>query len=275
MDSITLGQLSVWNHPVKNPKARVLIIHGMSEHSERHMNTVEWLTKEEYSVVRFDLRGSGRSGGRKQWIEKFSDYVDDTITVHNWIQRELDPLPLIVLGHSLGGAIAIHFAATYSRALKGLILSAPAYLVGAGVSPLTIAVGKVLAKVAPTVRIPKATDCRMISRDQSVVTQYENDPLSYHFNTLQQGDQILKALTEIPKLASKILTPTLLVHGTGDQIIRLEGSFEILKGLGSKDRELYIAPHCYHELHNELADDRLNYFRALSFWLSRTVSKNS
>jgi alpha-beta hydrolase superfamily lysophospholipase len=273
MESITLGSLAVWNHSVPNPKARVLIIHGLSEHSGRHLNTVRGLNESGIDVVRFDLRGSGKSGGKRQWIESFGDYVDDAVTVFNWIQRDLSALPLFVYGHSLGGAIAINFASTYHSLFKGLILSAPAYLVGAGISPLKITVGKMLVKIAPNVRLPKSTASEGVSRDKKVVEAYQKDPLCFHFNTLKQGDEILKNLPLIPELAHKITIPTLIAHGSADPIIRVEGSYEILKALSSPSKELYIAPGSFHELHNELEEDRKTYFRHLDMWISNQLKQ--
>lgn len=268
MHSFSVGSLAVWKHSPNVPKARLLLIHGLSEHSARHINTVEFLVNSGIEVVRFDLRGAGESGGKRQWIGQFHDYVEDTTSVFNWIQRELLPLPLFVLGHSLGGAIAIQFASSYHSLLKGLVLSAPAYIVGAGVSPLKIQVGKLLVKVAPNLRIPKSTSSVGISRDKEAVEKFINDPLSCHFNTLRQGDEVLKNLPLAPQFAKNIKTPTLIVHGSADPIIRLEGSYEILKCLGAKNKELFIVPHCYHELHNELIEDRDHYFQHLGLWLN-------
>ena len=100
MEPINLGHLAVWNHPVVSgaPKARVLLIHGIGEHSGRHKNTCNTLTSNGYEVVRFDLRGAGRSGGRRQHIEQFTDYVDDVVHVFNWTCSQLQPLSYLPLG---------------------------------------------------------------------------------------------------------------------------------------------------------------------------------
>lgn len=243
------------------------MIHGLSEHSGRHQNTIDWLTQFDIEVVRFDLRGAGKSGGRRQWIESFDDYVQDTTTVFNWIQRDLKSAPLFVLGHSLGGAIALHFAASYNSLFQGLILSAPAYLVGSAISPLKIKLGQALVKIAPNLRLPKSTTSSGVSRDPKVVEDYEKDPLCYHFNTLKQGDEILKALPQLDQVARKVSVPTLIVHGSADPIIRVEGSYELLKALKSGHKELYIAPDCRHELHNELLASRVDYFNRLEMWI--------
>src|SRR4051794_35258147 len=118
MDPLHLGPLAVWHHaPEKDAIARVCLIHGICEHSERHLNTINACLENRLEVVRFDLRGFGRSGGRRQYVERFEDYVTDVARVFNWVHRELPPLPLFLLGHSLGGAIATHFAALYGHEL--------------------------------------------------------------------------------------------------------------------------------------------------------------
>src|SRR5687767_7001632 len=137
----------------------------ISEHSARHSNTIEFLLKHHIEIVRFDLRGAGRSGGRRQWVEKFEHYVEDTSQVFHWIHRELPPLPLFVLGHSLGGAIATYFTALYQKNLAGLILSAPAFLVGSKIPPVKIALAKILNRWAPTLRVPGSSDFSHLSRD--------------------------------------------------------------------------------------------------------------
>jgi acylglycerol lipase len=273
MEPVSLGSLAVWSHTVPQPKARVLLIHGLSEHSGRHMNTVHWLNQNAFEVVRFDLRGAGLSGGRRQWIQSFQDYVDDTTSVFHWTQRELSPLPLFVMGHSLGGAIAIRFAASYQTLFKGLILTAPAYLVGSGISQLKIKVGQILVKAAPNLRIPKSTTSDGVSRDKQVVEAYVNDPLCCHFNTLKQGDEILKTLPTLLRVAENISVPVLMAHGSRDAIVRLEGSYELLRAFASKSKELYVAPGCFHELHNELKDEREAYFRQLELWLSGQLTQ--
>ena len=207
MEPFFIGPIAAWSHPAasKKAKARVLLIHGITEHSGRHGNTIRYLTEHGFAVVRFDLRGAGRSGGRRQWIETFDDYVDDAIAAFNWICRTEADLPLFVMGHSLGGAIAVHFAALYDRAFHGLVLSAPAFRLGSAISPLTIAAGRILARVAPAFPLPRAADSGWVSREPEVIKAYENDPLTCHHNTFQQGAEILKALDHMRCYDSALL----------------------------------------------------------------------
>ncbi|NBX92189.1 MAG: alpha/beta hydrolase [Proteobacteria bacterium] len=272
MSAFFVEKLAVWStEPSQVPsKGRVILVHGMSEHSGRHLNTEQALLKDGYSVVRFDLRGSGQSGGRRQWIEKFTDYVDDVASVYRWICREQEPLPLFLLGHSLGGAIAMTFMQYYQKAFRGLILSAPAYLTGDAINPYVIALGKQLVKVIPTFRVSGNSDKSAISRDPEVVKQFLSDPLCCHTNTLNQGREVLDQLPKLKEIASTLTLPVLFAHGSLDKIVKLEGSFELLNQIRSRDKNLYIMPGGYHEPHNDL--DKNDYFVQLTQWLNKHLT---
>ncbi len=276
MEYHRVKHLAIWHHPAKSgePVARLLIVHGLGEHSARHMNTVNYLTAKGYEVVRFDLRGSGQSGGKRQWVEKFDDYVQDVAIVYNWIEKELAPLPLFVLGHSLGGAVALCFVEVYQRFLTGMILSSPAYLVGTAVSPLKIWAGRKIVRWAPALRLPNLTDYDVLSKDKSVGLDYRKDPLSCHFNTLNQGNEILNTLPTLAARCHKITIPSLIVHGTHDSLILPQGSFELLKSLvAAPSRHLMLIPFCRHEAHND--HEKEIYFSYLTTWLQHRLSELS
>lgn len=245
-------------------------MHGLGEHSERHRNTIDYLIGQGAEVVRFDLRGMGKSEGVRQWIERFDDYLDDVAAVHSWIDRDLKPLPLFLMGHSLGGAICIHYAARNGRALRGLILSAPSYLLGQGVSAIKIAIGKLLARWTPKLRIPESLDLSAISRDPEVVKAYKKDPLNCSFNTVRQGDEILKAIDAIPDACRKITVPTLILHGEADRLILPKGSEVIFKMLAARDKRLEILPGGFHELYNDLDKDA--FFTLLRNWMAKVIA---
>jgi alpha-beta hydrolase superfamily lysophospholipase len=273
MDFIPVTGLAVWRHvpEKKTAKARVLIIHGLSEHSGRHLNTVNALNAMNVEVVRFDLRGAGRSGGRRQWVNSFNDYVTDTTSVFNWICSELPDLPLFVLGHSLGGTIAVHFAMIYSATLKGLILSAPAHLLGSNTPQVKIMLGKLLAGALPTFRLPRQSDQSALSRDPEVVAAYLKDPLSSPFNTLRQGSEILRAFADLQNKMQGTRAPLIIFHGSHDRVVKLEGSFNLVQASPSSDKTFHILPGGYHEPHNDL--DKQTYFQLLGQWLLPRIAE--
>jgi alpha-beta hydrolase superfamily lysophospholipase len=266
-----VGSLAVWREkPRGKAVARVLHVHGINEHSARHHRTFAALTGIGVEVVRFDLRGSGRSGGRRQHVDRFEEYVDDVAAVYGWICRELEELPLYLMGHSMGGAIAIFFAAHYDPLLSGLVLSAPGYLVGEVVPPAKIAVGRALARFFPNLRLPKPSESPAISRDPEEVAAFAADPLCPSFNTLAQGAAVLDAFPKLPALCASITVPTVLFHGTGDRLILCEGSFTLFRALRSRDRELHYLPNVFHEPHNDYDHER--YFALLTQWLKKRIA---
>lgn len=271
MEHFFLEKLAVWKHEPEHQSAsaRVLLIHGISEHSGRHINTVQSLLSQGIEVICFDLQGAGKSGGKRQWINQFQDYIDDTVMVFNWIMRSLNPLPVFVLGHSLGGTIALSFAAIYGDELAGLILSAPAFKLGQGVSPFKVAVGRMLNPLIPTLRVP-GNLAQYISRDKKVVDDYMHDPLTCHTHTLRQGHEVVEAFENALEPCERVRCPVLIVHGSADRIIKLEGSYEILQNLASRDRTLFVLPNSFHELHNDL--DKEVYFQFLNQWICQRVS---
>jgi alpha-beta hydrolase superfamily lysophospholipase len=252
-------RLACWRHPARGTAwAQVLLVHGMGEHSGRHLNLTERLVAAGADVVRFDLRGCGRSAGEAQWIDRFDDYLDDVHAVRKAMATpERMRLPLLLYGHSLGGCVALHYAARHGTGLAGLVLSAPAFRPGQGVSPVKIAVGRLVNKILPHVRIPGALELAAISRDPAVVAAYAADPHTSRFNTVRQGDEILKALDRVPEACARIATPTLIVHGDADRLVRVEGSREILAKLAATDKRLSERKGGYHELHNDLCKDEV------------------
>lgn len=268
-EPIWVGHLAVWQHRVEKPRARVLLVHGISEHSGRHHHTFDFFQRQNIELVRFDMRGAGRSGGKRQWCEEFHDYVQDVDLVYQWICRTADPLPFFLMGHSLGGAIALHFAADRSHELDGLVLTAPAFRPGKGISPAVVFLGTWANRVFPSFRLPKPLDMEAISRIPEVVRAYAEDPLVCHANTVHQGVEVLKGLNQIPGLLKDILCPTVLLHGSDDRVINPEGSFEIVRGLGGQEKALHILPGGYHEPHNDL--ERENFYRYLEVWFNRRL----
>ncbi|MCB0418127.1 MAG: lysophospholipase [Bdellovibrionales bacterium] len=270
MERIHLGSLAAWKHDVASPRGAVLVIHGLSEHSGRHLNTVEFLNSQGLNVLRFDLRGAGKSGGRRQYVDQFSDYVDDANSAFNALARDNPKLPLVVFGHSLGGAIAIRLAALRSASFRALVLSAPAYRLGSGMSPIVITVGKALSRLFPTFAMPKTAPPTGVSRDPAVVEAFLKDPLSTHSNTLRQGTEILKALPDTLEQVDQFKCPVFMVHGTHDTIINFEGSFEIFKRIPTPYKCFHVVPGGFHEAHNDYGKEA--YFADLGRWLNHRLA---
>lgn len=268
MTAQRIGNLAVWHFPAQagsKARARVLLVHGLGEHAGRHRPTIDYLNGHGIEVVAFDLRGAGQSEGIRQYVDAFDDYLADVQTVRDWLERTLPPLPLFLFGHSLGGTISIRYAARSQAGLRGLILSAPGFEIGDGISPVKIAVGRMLGRFFPKLRIPGALDLTALSRIPEEIEIYKKDPLNCTFNTTRQGKEILNVLELLPQDCARITIPTLIVHGGADRLVPLSGSKKLIVSLASQDKELEILPAAYHEMHHDL--DRAVFFEKITGWV--------
>ena len=235
-----------------SPRAKVIIAHGLAEHSGRYAKLARYLTDRGYGVFAYDYRGHGRSGGQRAYISRFADYVDDLNTYVKMVQVTRPEARVFVLGHSMGGTVAAAWAADFKPAAAGLVLSSPLLKVGDSVTPGTIRLAKVLARILPRLGVaPIESDA--VSRDESVVKAYVTDPLVYRGKiTARLGAELLTQINErLPRRLAEITLPVLIIHGTEDRLSNPDGSRLAYQRVSSGDKTLRLYPGLYHETMNE------------------------
>jgi alpha-beta hydrolase superfamily lysophospholipase len=254
----------VWR-PEKNPKAVVQVVHGLAEHSGRYINVVNALIPRGYTIYAADHRGHGKSEGIRAYVKKFEYYVKDQKTFFDLIKENEPNLPIFLLGHSMGAIIAQMYAVTYPENLKGLVLSgAGTQLGGTGSSTFLRGITKLLSKIIPKRKIdPKLS--KEISRDPNVVTAYEDDPLVFSKITFKLGAELMAASMQAKKLISQIRIPTLVQSGSSDKLVL--GADELDELMIMPDKTIIIYEGLYHEVYNELAEDRRRVLTDLGDWL--------
>jgi predicted alpha/beta-fold hydrolase len=95
--------------PEARPRAIVAVVHGFGEHGGRYGNVVRHLVPHGYAVYAFDHRGHGRSPGQRGHINAWSEFRGDVREFLSLIRQEQSKRPMFLLGHSLGGLIAIEY----------------------------------------------------------------------------------------------------------------------------------------------------------------------
>ena len=163
--------------PAAAPTGVVVIAHGFAEHSGRYAAVAERLIGDGIAVRAADHRGHGLSEGKRTSVVRFDDYVDDLRTVIAQARARWPSLHIVLLGHSMGGLIALDLAVRDSAPMVGLVVSAPAAC-PREVSRLTLAISRALSRVAPDTGVLRLPFNR-ISRDPAVVDAYNNDPLVF------------------------------------------------------------------------------------------------
>jgi acylglycerol lipase len=250
------------------PKATLALIHGLAEHSKRYQHVGEYLATRGYTVQTMDLRGHGLSPGKRILIRQIDEYSNDVAAFLRWVRSQDPDRPLFLLGHSLGGLIVTYHVLTQSPDLRGVILSGPALQVD-DVSPFQLMVGRVLARVAPSLPMKKL-DATAVSRDPAVVKAYQTDPLVYAGAIpAATGMAMITAITYIQQQMEAFQLPLLIVQGTADRLVNPEGSKQLYARAGASDKTLKLYDGLYHEVLNEPEKEQI--LAEIVEWLDKRI----
>jgi alpha-beta hydrolase superfamily lysophospholipase len=240
----TLGRVQVRHWPADDPRRLVVLVHGYGEHIGRYEHVARALAARGSAVVGPDHVGHGRSGGERALVEDFEPIVDDLRAV---VQDARGELPVVMVGHSMGGLIATRYAQRHREDLAGLVLSGPAI----GLGP--VIEGWLAAPELPSDPI----DVAVLSRDPAVGEAYAADPLVYHGGwkrpTLEAFLAADKAIAGGPGFGD---LPLLYVHGAEDQLVPLVLARPIVERLAGPDSDLRVIAGARHEVFNELDQEQ-------------------
>ena len=237
--------------PDGDPKAVVMLVHGLGEHSGRYGHVADRLTAAGYAVHALDHRGHGKSEGKRVFVKSYDEFMADLIQFRGHIEAQHPGLPLFVLGHSMGGNLAVGHVLDHQDGVAGLALSGPALAVSDALSPMQIKIFKLIAKVAPGVR-PEGLDASAISRDPAVVEAYRADPLVYTGKmSAGIGAALINAMERFPARYDSLRLPLLIMHGTEDQLADISGSKTLEAGATNAAVTTHYYDGLYHEIFNE------------------------
>ncbi len=243
--------------PDGDPKAAVAIVHGYAEHSGRYEHVAKRLVAGGYAVYALDLRGHGRSEGRRVFIRSMDEHLGDVDRFLDRVRERQPALPLFLLGHSMGGTVVAAYLVTGARSLSGAILSAPAIRSQRGSSAIARAILAILARLLPRLPVGRL-DSAEISRDPQVVARYDADPLVYR-GRMPAGTiaALVRAARMVLANLETITLPLLLLHGTMDSLADPEGSRQLHEQAASSDKTLKLYEGLYHEIFNEPEQERV------------------
>ncbi|MGL4305550.1 MAG: lysophospholipase, partial [Mycobacteriaceae bacterium] len=232
-------------------QAVLVLSHGLGEHARRYDHVIERLTALGLAVYAVDHRGHGRSGGKRVHLDQWSDFTEDLQTLFTIVAQEYPARKQFLLGHSMGGAVALSYALDHQQDLAGLMLSGPAVVVHQGIPAPVLAVGKFLGKYFPRVPV-QSLDATAVSRDPAVVMAYKVDPLVHHGKIPAAiASAMIKASEGFPDRLPSLTVPVLLQHGTADRLTNVAGSQLIADLASSEDLTLKTYQGLFHEIFNE------------------------
>jgi alpha-beta hydrolase superfamily lysophospholipase len=243
-----------------------VVAHGFGEHSGRYGNVVDWFVPKGYTVYAFDMRGHGRSEGKRGYVESYAAYRADVATFLDLVHCEEPERTVFLLGHSQGGLTVLNYVLHDSTGLAGVVASGPV-LCPPGISPFRIWLSKVLSNVWPGLVLETGLDTGGLSRDPAVEDAYINDPLVHGKGTPRLGSEVMKAAEWTQAHAAQMALPSLIVHGGADWLSDPQASQRFFENITFDDKARIEYEGYYHEVFNELGKERV--LADVEDWLAR------
>jgi len=263
------GDISLFWHSwtVARPRGIVVLVHGLGEHGDRYFNLINRLRGENVSFYTVDHRGHGRSQGKRGHLQNFLNYIEDLKVLVDMAHHQHPGVPLVMLGHSMGGAIAARYAMEHPADIDALILSAAGIFPKSAVPGWQDRLARLLSRVAPAATFPNGLSADDLSHDPQVVKDYLDDPLVHNKITARWYTEMLDNSQQVLQRAAELDMPLMVVHGEGDQIVDIAGSELIFKAARSVDKQYKTFPGLYHETMNEKQAERVEVLDVIADWI--------
>jgi len=256
-------------------KGVIVIVHGLAEHGGRYADTARYLAGAGWAVYACDLRSHGLSpdGHRpgRVHVDDFSDYALDVDALLNLARDRHPDLPPVILGHSMGGLIALSYALDHPDSLAGAIISSPALGTHPDFQPplaLKLMV-KVLSRLAPRALFSSGLDTNAISRDPEVVQAYVSDPLVSEKVSARWYGAMMKAMADANSRAASLRIPMLLMQSGEDVLVDPAAPGRWAAAAPLKLVDLVVWDGLYHEMLNEPEKDQVR--TRISDWLAEKI----
>ncbi len=255
-----------WQPAEGDATVAVVLVHGLGEHSGCYDEVASYLALRGAAVYAQDHRGFGRSGGRRGHVARYERYVDDARRIVVRARMENDSLPLVLLGHSMGGTVALLLTLRHPELFDLAIYSAPALLVKAAVPRRKRALALALNRLYPTFTDVAVSNPALLTRDPAVQESVRLDELRHTRRTVRlYTEMFVRGPREVLARAGELRLPFLLLHGDDDPLVPVDASRALYAAASSPDRTLRVYPGLRHEVLREI--ERAAVFADVADWL--------
>lgn len=239
------------------PKASVIFVHGLGEHSLKYDAFAERFYKEGFAAFSYDQRGHGRSQGRRAYVNRFEELLEDLKQLVNIAKTQTLAEGVYLIGQSLGGLVSLVYAIKYGSEIKGVVASSPALRLKSPPSVIEIILAKLLISFIPQLAVGNRIPFEDISHDEDAIAEAKADKLSHRLISIRLFFEMLEAMRYAFDNISKIEVPVLLLHGTGDRVTDADATKEFYESLSCADKEIKLYPELYHELFREINKEQI------------------
>jgi alpha-beta hydrolase superfamily lysophospholipase len=256
--------------PDDDPKAIIVLVHGYAEHSGRYQYFAKHCVARGYAVFALDHWGHGKSDGTPGFVPDFSVFRDGVDQLIAQAKQDFPDLPVMLVGHSMGGLISASYLLAGQDKIAACVLSGPAIKAAEEPSGVLKAISGFLSRFFPKLGV-LALDSNGVSRDPKVVADYLADPLVYNGKMgARLAAEMLGNMTSVQENAGQISLPMLLLHGGKDSLAGVEGSEFLDQHISSSEKQLKIYPELFHEIFNEPEKDLV--LNDMTDWLDQQLA---
>lgn len=256
-----------WN--AENPKGAVCLVHGLGEHSGRYAHVAEFFNKSNYSLVSFDHRGHGKSGGKRGHTPSYDLLMEDISLLLNKADSLYPQIPKFLYGHSLGGNLVLNYALRKKPGIAGVISSSPWLKLAFEPPALKVKIAKLVSGLFPSLIQSTNLEAEAISRDIAVVNAYKNDRLVHDKISTTMFLSIHNSGLWALEHANEFSLPLLLFHGTADRLTSYKASEEFSTQV-KNNVSFKLWQGFYHEPHNE--PEKQEVFSLVREWMEKHFS---
>ncbi len=252
--------------PDTPPRAVVVNLHGLGDHSGLYEPLVEHMVGAGFAVYSYDARGNGRSEGQRAYIERWAELRSDLRIFLEIVRAESAGDPFLV-GTSLGGLIALDYAAEHPEGVAGVVAVSPP-LGKLAVPGYLLALGRVLSRVWPRFSLEAGMDLSGLARDPAVAATVLGDPLFHRLGTARLATEVEETIARVRRM-SRFPVPLFLVHGGADRMVPPEGTRAFDAGLTGGDHVYVEYPGGYHALTADTGKERV--LADISGWIEQRL----
>lgn len=232
-------------------RAVVVICHGLADHSGRFTHVAQFFAQRGYAVYAYDHRGQGKSGGARGHVDRWTQYYDDLWLVIRTAKGRHSGLKLFIIGHSMGGLIALGYAARRPKTVSGVIVSSPCLDLRMKLPPVKKAFGVMASWIAPRLAIDTGIPAEHLSHDPAVVAAYRSDKIRYPKITTKFFVEFDSAMRIVREAAGSFAVPCLFMPGGADQVCSAQATVDFYDNDPHPDKKLVRWEGLYHEIFNE------------------------
>lgn len=251
------------------PRAHLALVHGYAEHIGRYAHVIDHFAGLGYAVHGFDVRGHGKSEGRRGHVRHFDDYMDDLARYLERVKIAASGKKVMLLGHSHGGLLAASYALTQPTDVAGMVLTSPFFGLAFKPPAVKVAAAKVIGKLLPGLHMGNEIKSEQLTRDAQFVEAHRADKLVFNVTTPGWFVTAMAAQARLLAEAGRITLPLGVFAGGNDPIADVKMAQAFHDRAGSRDKSFKVYEGALHEVLNETNRDEV--FRDIAGWIEKRI----